>query len=205
MWRRPRLVTADTRRPGPRPGGIARRRGAFAPDPAAMPEMGRTLGRQRHGGAPRGGVPVARDGPCLASVASRPTSATCFKAGASRRSAAPRFGVGCKNRPGAEGANAQAATRGKAGYELAVPRKRHAAGLFDIVNRGSTASRRLASRAEDACTCDACPGRSAARSHKGAYARLRGLCGVMRWTHPDRTVPHTTSATVPAQRCTVPR
>jgi hypothetical protein len=41
-----------------------------------MPETEATLGRQRHGGAPRGGVPVARDGPCLASVASRPTSAT---------------------------------------------------------------------------------------------------------------------------------
>src|SRR6185369_10753562 len=36
----------------------------------------RFLGRQRHGGAPRGGVPVARDGPRLASVASRLTSAT---------------------------------------------------------------------------------------------------------------------------------
>jgi hypothetical protein len=36
----------------------------------------RALGRKRHGGAPRGGVPVARDGPRLASVASRLTSAT---------------------------------------------------------------------------------------------------------------------------------
>jgi hypothetical protein len=36
----------------------------------------RFLGRQRHGGAPRGGVPVARDGTRLASVASRLTSAT---------------------------------------------------------------------------------------------------------------------------------
>src|SRR3954468_6852937 len=36
----------------------------------------RFLGGQRHGGAPRGGVPVARDGPRFASVASRLTSAT---------------------------------------------------------------------------------------------------------------------------------
>jgi hypothetical protein len=40
----------------------------------------RTLGRQRHGGAPRGGVPVARDGPCLASVASRAYERDQFKA-----------------------------------------------------------------------------------------------------------------------------
>jgi hypothetical protein len=36
----------------------------------------REPGRQRHGGAPRGGLPVAREGPRLASVASRVTRAT---------------------------------------------------------------------------------------------------------------------------------
>src|SRR4051794_6554204 len=42
-----------------------------------VPGPERFLGRQRRGGAPRGGVPVfARDAPRLASVASRPTSAT---------------------------------------------------------------------------------------------------------------------------------
>ena len=50
-----------------------------------------SLGRQRHGGAPRGGVPVARDGPCLASVVSRAYERDVFKAGASRRSAAVTF------------------------------------------------------------------------------------------------------------------
>ena len=45
--------------------------------PQIVPGPERFLGRQRRGGAPRGGVPVfARDGPRLASVASRPTSAT---------------------------------------------------------------------------------------------------------------------------------
>jgi hypothetical protein len=173
VWRRPRLVTADTRRPGPRPGTFARWRGAFAPDPAAMPEAEADPGptTPRWSAARRRPGCAGRPMPRKRGVA--PTSATCFKAGASRRSAAPRFGVGCKNRPGAEGANAQAATRGKAGYELAVPRKRHAAGLFDIVNRGSTASRRLASRAEDACTCDACPG--AAQHTQTSLRSLRKL------------------------------
>ena len=45
--------------------------------PQIVPGPERFLGRQRRGGAPRGGVPVfARDAPRLASVASRPTSAT---------------------------------------------------------------------------------------------------------------------------------
>src|SRR4051795_13554772 len=52
-------------------------------------EPERFLGRQRHGGAPRGGVPVARDGPRLASVVSRLTSATIKGKYASRRSASP--------------------------------------------------------------------------------------------------------------------
>jgi hypothetical protein len=116
----------------------------------------RSLGRQRHGGAPRGGVPVARDGPCLASVASRPTSATCFKAGASRRSAAPRSGGGLQSkgsggcekmkrcRPGAGRATRRPQRDGKAVVRVRMPRQRHPwAGLFDIVNRGRTASRRL--------------------------------------------------------------
>src|SRR6478735_92061 len=45
--------------------------------PQIVPGPERFLGRQRRGGAPRGGVPVfARNAPRLASVASRPTSAT---------------------------------------------------------------------------------------------------------------------------------
>src|SRR5262245_44816827 len=40
MWRRPRLVTADTKSPAPQPGGNAWWRGAFAPDPATGTEAG---------------------------------------------------------------------------------------------------------------------------------------------------------------------
>src|SRR5262245_18893232 len=40
MWRRPRLVTADTKSPAPQPGRNAWWRGAFAPDPATGTEAG---------------------------------------------------------------------------------------------------------------------------------------------------------------------
>src|SRR5262245_56940249 len=40
MWRRPRLVTADTKSPAPQPGSNAWWRGAFAPDPATGTEAG---------------------------------------------------------------------------------------------------------------------------------------------------------------------
>src|SRR5262245_50047020 len=40
MWRRPRLVTADTKSPAPQPGRHAGWRGAFAPDPATGTEAG---------------------------------------------------------------------------------------------------------------------------------------------------------------------
>src|SRR5262245_46841536 len=40
MWRRPRLVTADTKSPAPQPGGNVWWRGAFAPDPARGMEAG---------------------------------------------------------------------------------------------------------------------------------------------------------------------
>src|SRR5215510_4190492 len=40
MWRRPRLVTADTKSPAPQPGGNAWWRGAFVPDPATGTEAG---------------------------------------------------------------------------------------------------------------------------------------------------------------------
>jgi hypothetical protein len=54
-----------------------------------MPEKANAArAENRHGGAPRGGVPVARDAPRLASVASRLTSATPNDF-ASRRSAHP--------------------------------------------------------------------------------------------------------------------
>src|SRR5262249_34764319 len=40
MWRRPRLVTADTKSPALQPGSNAWWRGAFAPDPATGTEAG---------------------------------------------------------------------------------------------------------------------------------------------------------------------
>src|SRR3954469_13333361 len=54
----------------------------------------RFLGGQRHGGAPRGGVPVARDGPRLASVVSRLTSATVKGSTPPGAPPAPHSGVG---------------------------------------------------------------------------------------------------------------
>ena len=52
-------------------------RAAFRPDPQIVPGPERFLGRQRHGGAPRGGASrFARDAPRLASVRSRLTGAT---------------------------------------------------------------------------------------------------------------------------------
>src|SRR5215467_15911654 len=40
MWRRPRLVTADTKSPAPQPALSGWWRGAFAPDPATGTEVG---------------------------------------------------------------------------------------------------------------------------------------------------------------------
>src|SRR5215470_736909 len=40
MWRRPRLVTADTKSPAPQPAHSGWWRGAFAPDPATGTEAG---------------------------------------------------------------------------------------------------------------------------------------------------------------------
>src|SRR5262245_3806649 len=40
MWRRPRLVTADTKSPAPQPVHSGWWRGAFAPDPATGTEAG---------------------------------------------------------------------------------------------------------------------------------------------------------------------
>ena len=64
------------------------------PDPEKCRSRKRVLGRKRHGGAPRGGVPVSWDAPRLASAASRLTSATnkVVRLPALRRP--PHFGVG---------------------------------------------------------------------------------------------------------------
>src|SRR4051795_12867728 len=64
---RPRLVTAGSGGPGPRPPGTTTwLRGARCTDPEAMPEMeARPPAKNRHGGAPRGERPASWDAPRL--------------------------------------------------------------------------------------------------------------------------------------------
>ena len=107
-----------------------------------MPAMEADPGRQRHGGAPRGGLPVAREGPRLASVASRPTSATCSRLAPVGAPPSPRGG-GNKTKDTRGAANAAGAKRAAVRQELRFERIERVVagtsgtGLFDIVNRGS--------------------------------------------------------------------
>ncbi len=133
MWRRPRLVTADTRRRG---RGRADAPGCVEPSHRsrqAMPAMEADPGRQRHGGAPRGGLPVAREGPRLASVASRLTSATYSRLAPVGAPPSPRGWLQDEGSiPGAP----QAPREGDEWLEGVVAGT-SGTGLFDIVNRGS--------------------------------------------------------------------
>src|SRR5262245_22654169 len=63
-----------------------------ADEPEATPEPSAERAQNRHGGAPRGAVPVARDGPRFANVASRDYARDRIKDTASRRSAIPSVG-----------------------------------------------------------------------------------------------------------------
>ena len=63
-----------------------------ANEPEATPEPSAERAQNRHGGAPRGAVPVARDGPRFANVASRDYARDRIKDTASRRSAIPSVG-----------------------------------------------------------------------------------------------------------------
>src|SRR5262245_41040270 len=93
MWRRPRLVTADTKSPAPQPGRNAGWRGAFAPDPATGTEAGPGPTTPRRSAVRRASWLRGRCH-CLASVTSRVT-ARPYKAGrlwALRQS--PRSGDG---------------------------------------------------------------------------------------------------------------
>src|SRR5262245_50139927 len=86
MWRRPRMVTADTKLAA-MPGG----RGAFASArPQASPRAGRRC-RADNATAERreADLPVAREDPRLASVASRVTARHVQGCDVSRRSANP--------------------------------------------------------------------------------------------------------------------
>src|SRR5262245_9459333 len=65
---------------------------ARANEPEATPEPSAERAQNRHGGAPRGAVPVARDGPPFANVASRDYARDRIKDTASRRSAIPSVG-----------------------------------------------------------------------------------------------------------------
>src|SRR5262245_2409690 len=67
--------------------GVAR-----ADEPEATPEPSAERAQNRHGGAPRGAVLVARDGPRFANVASRDYARDRIKDTASRRSAIPSVG-----------------------------------------------------------------------------------------------------------------
>src|SRR5262245_7381280 len=98
---------------------------ARANEPEATPETSAERAQNRHGGAPRGAVPVARDGPRFANVASRDYARDRIKDTASRRSAIPSVG------------DEEAETRKEKGRRT---RSRNAPGtkktaLFDIVNR----------------------------------------------------------------------
>src|SRR5262245_5892017 len=79
MWRRPRLVTADTKSPAPEPVHSGWWRGAFAPDPATGTEAGPGPTTPRRSAVRRASWLRGRCH-CLASVASRVT-ARPYKAG----------------------------------------------------------------------------------------------------------------------------
>src|SRR5262245_26996881 len=114
MWRRPRLVTADTKSPAPQPVDSGWWRGAFAPDPATGTEAGPGPTTPRRS-AVRRASRFAREGSCLASVASRVTARHVSRLDVSGRSANPlgrgsaatkekkgRRRTGGKNAPGSE-------------------------------------------------------------------------------------------------------
>jgi hypothetical protein len=96
MWRRPRLVTADTKSPAPQPGSNARGARGLRVGPAIMTRAGRRSWADNATAERReAGLPVAREGPRLASVASRVTARHVQGCDASRRSANPlTWGVG---------------------------------------------------------------------------------------------------------------
>src|SRR5262249_35835169 len=73
MWRRPRLVNRGHEKPGPQPAHSGWWRGAFAPDPATG-NGGGTWAANATAERREACLLVAREVPCLASVASRGTA-----------------------------------------------------------------------------------------------------------------------------------
>src|SRR5690242_3216745 len=74
MWRRPRLVTADTKSPAPQP--VVRLVAWSLRAGPGNGDGGGTWADNATAERREAGLPVAREGPCLASVASRVTCAT---------------------------------------------------------------------------------------------------------------------------------
>src|SRR5262249_51911834 len=88
MWRRPGLVTADTKSPAPQPGRNAWWRGSLRAGPGNG-DGGGTWADNATTERREAGLPVAREGSCLASVASRVTARHVSRLDASGRSANP--------------------------------------------------------------------------------------------------------------------
>src|SRR5262245_45232843 len=88
MWRRPRLVTADTKSPAPQPGRNAWWRGSLRAGPGNG-DGGGTWADNATAERREAGLPVAREGACLASVASRVTARHVSRLDVSGRSANP--------------------------------------------------------------------------------------------------------------------
>src|SRR5262245_51716112 len=124
MWRRPRLVTADTKSPAPQPGRNAWWRGAFAPDPATGTEAGPGPTTPRRSAVRRASRLRGRCY-CLASVASRVTARHNQGWTSLGAPPIPSLGVGSD-----EGEKEEEPDEKRAG--------RKETGLFDIVNRITT-------------------------------------------------------------------
>ena len=88
MWRRPRLVTADTKSPATAAWQKCRVAWSLRAGPGNG-DGGGTGADNATAERREAGLPVAREVPCLASVASRVTCATNSRLDASRRSANP--------------------------------------------------------------------------------------------------------------------
>src|SRR5262245_58183830 len=129
MWRRPRLVTADTKSPAPQPGRNAWWRGSLRAGPGNG-DGGGTWADNATAERREAGLPVAREGSCLASVASRVTARHVSRLDASGRSANPL-------------ARGSAATKVKEEEEPGRKTSRgEETGLFDMVNRNMTRAAR---------------------------------------------------------------
>src|SRR5262245_2541788 len=122
MWRRPRPVTADTKSPAPQPGRNAWWRGSLRAGPGNG-DGGGTWADNATAERREAGLPVAREGSCLASVASRVTARHVSRLDVSGRSANPL-------------ARGSAATKAKRKKNPDAKRAgTEETGLFDSVNR----------------------------------------------------------------------